>query len=113
MINKPNVEPSMREKLIAKISTSTKGAKAIEQLKELEDDRGPEGINQLKERILEACFLATYYQRERDFYEVAREIDKESLKINTLLELLKNHTNYFKVKALHFTELLSDNENHP
>ena len=96
-----------REKWIAEFKIRKNGAEAIEELKELEDHRGRDGIEELRDKILEACFFATDYERSRDFYEISRVMDKESLKIKPLLECIKQNEAVAWIKAENFLLLLA------
>jgi hypothetical protein len=96
-----------REKWIAEFKISKAGKAAIEELKELEDERGPDGIKDLRDKILEACYLANYYERDNDFYEISRKMDRESRKIKPLLECIKTNKILAKIKANHFLFLLN------
>ena len=97
-----------REKWIAEFKTSMSGAEAIEELKELEDHRGRDGIEELRDKILEACFMASYYEHSRDFYEIGRTMDRKFRNIESLLECIKKHPHFARVKAEHFLTLLGE-----
>jgi len=118
-----------KEEFISTFTSSTKGKYAIESVKELEQVsdtleegekttesvndstekyKGPEGIKNLTNLILNACFSAYHYAREYDHYENARKIDRESHKLSQLLEQLEDNPHFFRVKAEHFVTSLAD-----
>jgi len=99
------------EKWIAAFEASKAGAEAIGELKEFEEPNKniePDDVLFLKRLILKACFRVFHYDKERDFYEIARKMDKATLTIEPLLNCLKENKVSARIKAENFLILLAE-----
>jgi len=99
-----------REDWITNFKKSNIGKEAIDAIKNLEDDnRGPDKIEQLTQEILNTCFTYAIHKRNNDLGKINKKIDSESLKVDSLLKLLKNNIPSAQIKEQNFTELLAKN----